>query len=232
MDKERRYIPIGPTEIRANSDGRGITGSGAVFGQETRIHDFDEVIAQGAFDGVLKDDIVGEFNHDPNMVLGRTSSGTMKVWADDDAFHFDIPVLPDSRADVLEAVQLGNVRGNSFSFSLPADGTGEEWRSVAQRSDGGKRPLRTITRIAKVYDVGPVTHPAYEQTEVSARSDDMAAAMAGDTSIKDLVLLARETEALVKLQREMIEKQDHLLAMQGRRIDLLEAGVDSLNFDV
>ena len=227
MDRERRCV-AGPSEVRANSDATGITGSAAVFGQGTRIHDFDEVIARGAFDGVLKDDIVGEFNHSPDSVLGRTSAGTMKVWADDDGFHYDIPVLPDSRADVLEAVQLGNVRGNSFSFSLPADGTGEEWRSVAQRSDGGKRPLRTITRIAKVYDVGPVTHPAYEQTEVSARSTEKARSMSEDHSelVDDVEKLERDAV------NRRIEAMHEMIAMQGRRIDLLEAGVDSLNFDV
>lgn len=169
MDKEVRFIPLDGIEIRSGEDGepRGITGTAAVYNSGTVIAGmFEERILPGAFDDVLKDaDVRGLFNHDPNYPLGRTSAGTMELRSTDKALEYDIPNLPRSRADVLEAIQLGNVTGNSFSFVIEKD-EDENWTN----RDGEKKlPLREIKRVGRLLDVGPVTFPAYEETKVTAR---------------------------------------------------------------
>ena len=182
MQKERRFIPLAGVEVRAVTDDdgevQGIAGEGAVIGRRTIIApgtdwEFEEEILPGAFDDVVDDDIVIEYNHDPNYVLGRTSAGTATVSADDSAFRYSVPEVPKSRADVLEAVSLGNVRGSSFSFAIGGD-EDEEWIRPQDREDGGRIPLRRIRRFRKVFDTGPVTHPAYEETSVSARATERA----------------------------------------------------------
>ena len=177
MERETRFIPVEGLELRTGEDGkRGIAGTAAVFNRSTVIGRwFEEVILPGAFDEALKEsDVRGLFNHDPNYVLGRTSSGTMSLAADEKALRFEIPELPKARADVLEAIERKDVTGNSFSFTIDSDAD-EEW---IDRSKERKLPLRRIKRVGRLFDVGPVTFPAYEQTKVSARSQEIAERMA------------------------------------------------------
>lgn len=175
-DIERRFIPRGTGEVRAakRDDGKvGIAGTAAVFNNlsaEIRMggREFREEIAPGAFDKALKkSDIRGLFNHNPNYVLGRVKSGTMNLSVDARGLHYDIPEMPASRADVAEAIERGDVDGNSFSFVVAQGG------DKFSRRDGGI--VRTITEFEEILDLGPVTFPAYEATTVSKRALDMAA---------------------------------------------------------
>lgn len=169
---ERRFIPRGAGEVRASKrdDGKvGIVGTAAVTDSLSEVlWGFREKIATGAFDKALKNsDVRGLFNHDPNYVLGRVKSGTMTLRADDKGLHYEIAELPESRADVAEAIQRGDVDGNSFAFTVAKD----EWEYP---SDGKSPAIRTITEIEELFDVGPVTYPAYPATTVSARAKEMA----------------------------------------------------------
>lgn len=185
MEKERRTIPVEGLEIRKDEDGTptGIGGSAALFNTTTVIAGrFEERITPGAFDEAIKaSDVRGLFNHDPNYVLGRTKSGTMTVGGRDDGLYYDIPDLPKARADVLEAIEREDVTGNSFSFTVPEDG--DTWVKPEDREDGGTLPLRTITKVGRLYDVGPVTFPAYEDTQVSTRAEQRAMEMGGGTPV-------------------------------------------------
>lgn len=170
MEEERRFIPIDGLEVRKDAEGNptGIHGTAAVYNKGAVIAGmFEERIAPGAFDDVLKEehDVRGLFNHNPDFPLGRTSAGTMELRTTKKALEYDIAELPKSRADVLEAIQRGDVTGNSFSFVMMSD-EDEEWTT---REDDKKLPLRVIKRVGKLMDVGPVTFPAYEETKVSAR---------------------------------------------------------------
>lgn len=167
---ERRFIPCGSAEVRARTENGkvGIAGTAAVIGSlshemSSRGVRFKERIAPGAFDKVLAQaDMRGLFNHNPDFVLGRQKSGTMRVWADDKGLHYDIPELPQSRADVAEAIQRGDVDGNSFSFVVAEGGDKVEFRS-------GER-IRTIYEFEELLELGPVTFPAYDATRVSSRA--------------------------------------------------------------
>jgi uncharacterized protein len=197
---ERRFIPAGEVRAQKGADGRvGIVGTAAVvesFSHE--IYGFREKIAPGAFDRALKEsDIRGLYNHDPNMVLGRVKSGTMRVWADDGGLQYEINELPVSRADVAEAIQRGDVDGNSFSFVVAKD----QW----EYPDNAPAE-RTILEFDELFDVGPVTYPAYPATTVSARAKEMAgkrdetpppvveAPLVPDLSIEHQKLLLAEAE--------------------------------------
>lgn len=154
---ERRYIPA---EVRADDEGR-IEGYAAVFDQWAEIWNFKEKVRAGAFKKTIEEsDIRALFNHNSNYVLGRKKAGTLELAEDDHGLHFrTTPPSTDWTSGLLESIQRGDVDGASFSFDVVAD----EWHSV----DGNDE--RELIEV-RLYDVGPVTFPAYPQTSVSVRA--------------------------------------------------------------
>jgi len=158
-------------EVRAETDDDGrpvrIVGHGAVFNarSEMIMGMFKEEIAPGAFDDVLGDDVRALFNHDPNFVLGRTTSGTLELSIDAEGLRYDIdpPDTQTVRDQVLAPLQRGDITGSSFAFRVAPDG--DEWR---EEPDG--LIVRTITRFSRLLDVSPVTYPAYPDAGAAARS--------------------------------------------------------------
>lgn len=141
--------------------GRKLEGYAALFHSEAKIADFREIIAPGAFTRTLRDnkDIVALQDHDAKRLLGRTSSGTLKLTEDARGLSFSIDV-PDTAAgrDVLALAERGDIGGMSFGFRVPKDG--ERW-------DGNKRTLSTIDLV----EVSVVSaFPAYSGTSCMARS--------------------------------------------------------------
>jgi HK97 family phage prohead protease len=138
-----------------------------VFGEETVIGGFfRELIEASAFDGALErpDDVRAQFNHDSNLVLGRTKAGTLVLREDETGLAYEISPPDTSYArDLMVSVARGDVSQSSFMFDV----TGEAWEYPDRNS--GQLPLRKITGV-KLYDVAPVTFPAYEGTSVSARA--------------------------------------------------------------
>ena len=172
MDIERRVVPVAVAgiELRASEDGKrfGISGMGAVINSLSEdLGGFKERNSEGSFSAALKgSDIRGLFNHDSNYVLGRVGK-TMSVTADSRGMRYDIPELPESRADVREAIERGDVSGSSYSFTLREGG--DRW----DEEDGVL--IRTILPdgIERIYDTGPVTYPAFRSTAVAQRCRDM-----------------------------------------------------------
>jgi HK97 family phage prohead protease len=169
---ERRTGPQ-KNAIEYRDDGKTpvITGYAAVFESESRnLGGFIETIHRRAFDRVLasKPDVVGVYNHDKNFLLGRTGNGTMSLSIDEYGLRYAIHP-PATRADVVEAVQRGDVVGSSFAFAI-SDG-GDVW---SRGSDGVRR--REIREIGLLDDVGPVVRPAYDSSSVvvSRRALEMA----------------------------------------------------------
>lgn len=177
---ERRTI-VFPVELRAKSDaaekGNQISGYAARYfdpaDKTTQYQLWDDTferIQPGAFKSCMDrpDDVRCLFNHDPNMILGRTTAGTCTLTADKKGLYF-VADLPDSPAGqtVAEAIRRKDITGCSFSFDVLTC----TWTEDAS---GGQRSVwyRDITDV-RLYDVGPVTFPAYEATDVdccSARS--------------------------------------------------------------
>lgn len=141
---------------------RVVAGYAAVFNAPSEDMGFVEFIAPGAFTQCLGDDVRCLFNHDPNLLLARTSSGTLRLSQDDRGLRYEFEV-PDTTfgRDFHTMVQRGDVSQSSFGFSVSAD----EW---AEQPDG--KWHRTITQVGRLFDVSPVTYPAYPDTEVALRS--------------------------------------------------------------
>lgn len=165
------------------SDGRSFSGHAAVFNLPTYIGasktGFYEQIAPGAFARALKSgaDVRSVINHDPNLLLGRTSSGTLRLKEDTRGLHQETD-LPDTSyaRDLSELIRRGDVSGQSFQFTV-AD---EAWSSMP----GGHAQLRTIKAVDNLIDVGPVTYPAYADTTASVRS-------VGDADIRVVIISPR-----------------------------------------
>jgi len=172
--KEGRMVSA-KVEVRAEEGRKTIVGYGAVFNVETVIAGyFREKIMPGAFAGRLRADVRSLFNHDPNYVLGRVASGTMTLAEDAIGLLYTV-TPPQSRGDVVESLERGDVTGSSFGFTVKRD----EW---TRPSTAGELPLRTIWEVDDLLDVGPVTFPAYVETSAEARN---AAAAAGAPSTAD-----------------------------------------------
>ena len=171
-------------EIRALStgeagDSRTVRGYAAKFGTESQMlrggdgrYQFRETIQAGAFDGASMADVRALFNHDSNRVLARSrdGEGTLKLGVDEIGlwYEFDAPNNTTGN-DLLESVRRGDIDQSSFAFSI-AEG-GESWEESGINSDRAPRIYkRTITKIASLYDVSPVTEPAYADTSVAVRS--------------------------------------------------------------
>ena len=123
---------------------------------------FTEVIRKGAFARALAQgqDVRALWNHDASLVLGRSSNGTLALLEDDRGLSFVITPPDTSWArDLITLVERGDVSQCSFSFSVK----GEKWSVV----NGAY--LRELSDV-DLYDVGPVTYPAYLSTTVGVRS--------------------------------------------------------------
>jgi HK97 family phage prohead protease len=161
-DAERRFTSV-PVEIRAGSDKPTIGGYAAKFERTSQnLGGFVERIAPGFFNKSRGDGWPGvqaRYNHDDNRLLGTTGAGTLRLALDEVGLSYEVD-LPQSRQDVYELVQRGDVRQSSFAFVAFED----EWTT----NDQGF-PLRTLVS-GRLMDVAPVNAPAYEDTSVGLRS--------------------------------------------------------------
>ncbi len=175
MQKEARNIEtrVLNSEVRAavGDDGKKMVwGYAAVFGKESEnLGGFIEVIEPGFFRNVLGDDVRALKNHNDDWVLGRTKSGTLRMKEDDKGlyYEYDDPGTTYSE-DLLRSIGRGDIDQSSFGFWV-ADG-GEK-REIIER-DGKRIVKRTLLPggAEKLYDVSPVTYPAYHDTTVAKRS--------------------------------------------------------------
>lgn len=151
-------------EIRAEAG--EVTGVASSVNSRYDLGWFEEEIARGAFDEVLSDDVAVLFNHDANMVLGRTSSGTAKLFLTKEghlAYSYKTPDRQLAR-DVEDMIRTGDVFQSSFAFTIEE----ETWRWAENE---GEKDLRTITKVKRLYDVSPVTYPANPNTSVQVNSE-------------------------------------------------------------
>ena len=159
---ERRVFA---TELRIERRATGenmLVGHAAVFNSASEdLGGFREVVAPGAFaQSIQQDDVRALFNHDPNHVIGRNRAGTLRLTEDSRGLAFEID-LPDTQTarDLATSIERGDISGNSFGFQTLED----RW----ERMDAGE--LRTLIKV-RLFDVSPVTYPAYPQTDVALRS--------------------------------------------------------------
>lgn len=151
-----------------------IEGYAAVFysasdaGSEYRLWDnWYERIMPGAFDRALreKQDVRGLFNHDSNCLLGRTTAKTLRLAVDSKGLRYEIDVAEtQSGRDTTISIERGDLSGSSFAF-------------VPKRTVWIEEDDRIVRQIEDVdlFDVGPVTYPAYDSTSATVRSAEREA---------------------------------------------------------
>ncbi len=141
---------------------------------------FREIIAPGAFDDVLENDVRALINHDGNLILARTTSGTLKLSTDEKGlkYEFDMPETSYGK-DLAISMKRGDVTQSSFAFTVEND----NWET----KDG--MDVRTITKVKRLFDVSPVTYPAYPDAD-------------------DLVIAKRSLSVYKEKQERLNEEKD------------------------
>lgn len=172
---ERRFTR--GAEIRTKDDGH-IEGHAAVFNQEYVLWDSPsyrvvEKIKPGTFQRSIKEkqDVRALFNHDPNHLLGRTAAETLSISEDKDGLYFDCkPPATQLGRDLAVLISRRDITGCSFSFIAT--------KEVVTEEKNGDQIVRTREiQDCDVFDVGPVTYPAYTGTDVNARSIELRSLM-------------------------------------------------------
>ena len=165
MKTERRTLQS-EFRVEQRDDGKKlIRGHAAVFNAETDLGWFRERIAPGAFtESIGKDDVRALFNHDTNFVLGRNTAGTLTMREDERGLYVEIDP-PDTQAarDLVTSIERGDISQMSFGFQTIRD----SWET----QEDAAKDLRTLEKV-KLWDVSPVTFPAYEETDVAVRSHE------------------------------------------------------------
>ena len=160
-------------EVRAENDDKGayITGRPIVFNSRTNIGPYDEIIESGALDKTDLKDVRFLVNHDTSKIpLARSrnnnKNSTMQLSVDDNGMAIRVNLDVENNAEarsLYSAVQRGDISGMSFMFGIDD----EEWENLES-----EHPTRHIRAINTVIEVSAVTFPAYEDTEINARSKE------------------------------------------------------------
>ena len=233
---ELRTFP--KTELRLKEGGEGSIGilegvPGIPYNSWSEdLGGFIERVLPGAFDeSILEDDIVSCRDHEDHLVLGRTSSGSLRLDNRDDGLYYEVD-LPDTgyARDLVISVKRKDVKGNSFRFHTIEDYwsivNGEEYRDLVK---------------CKLYEVGPVTMPAYPATGLGLRSlfgslgldhkhlyRALLRARSGQMEQRDFDMIEQAVEALKKVSRKLEpagaaeEQPTGRLNLYRRNLDLLE----------
>lgn len=167
--EQRSYM----CEVRAEATDKGnkISGRPIVYESKTDLGWFDEVIDRGALDGADLTDVRFLVNHDTRKIplaRSRRNNGNSTMQLSPDYEGMAIEALLDTENNsesrsLYSAVQRGDITGMSFMFSIDD----YEWENL--ESD---HPTRHIRKIGSVVEVSAVTFPAYDATEINARSKE------------------------------------------------------------
>lgn len=195
-------------EIRAEETERGniITGRPIVYNSRTDLGWYDEIIEPGALNNTDLTDVRFLVNHDTSKIpLARSrrnnGNSTMQLTVDNDGMTIRVILDTENNSDaraLYSAVQRGDISGMSFMFNI----NDEEWENL-----DSDHPTRHIREISVVVEVSAVTFPAYEATDINARSrealDNARSAVETARQQRDASLDSDEKEKL-RLQIEIL----------------------------
>ena len=160
---EQRYFEIQNIETRNDSDELTFTGKFVAYGDTYQVWEgATESIAPGAFRNSIHQDVRALYNHNDDLVLGRTSAGTFSLEDRADGLWGVIKVNKND-SDAMNAyarVQRGDVSGCSFGFNIKS-------KEEERKADGTVH--WTITEVDPLYECSICTFPAYQATHVTAR---------------------------------------------------------------
>lgn len=170
MSRDTRQTRSLRAELKTRTEGEGselyIEGYFAVFNRETELwRGAYEEIAPGAFANTLSNDIRALINHETRLVLGRNKSGTLELREDSYGLWGRVKINPNDTdaMNLYERVKRGDVDQCSFGFNIIREDT--EWRE-----DGS---VKWTIREVDLHEVSVVTFPAYEDTGVQARKQQV-----------------------------------------------------------
>ena len=131
---------------------------------------FYEILKPGAFDDVLLDDVRALFNHESSAILARSKGGvgSLKIGTDATGLWYEFEA-PDTQVgrDLVSSLKRGDIDQSSFSFTVAEEG--QQWTETKD-GEGPTVFTRTISKVSRLYDVSPVTYPAYPDATVALRS--------------------------------------------------------------
>lgn len=206
-------------ETRAAGEGEPdehiIDGHAAVYSRQTVIGDwFNEIIEPGAFNGCDLTDVPFIVNHDERKIplaRSRNNNGnsTLTLTVDDIGLAFSASVDTENNAEARQlysAIQRGDIDGMSYCFRVQD----EAWTDL-----DADMPTRHILKISKVFEISAVTFPAYEDTDINARSEQMvleSAREALESARAKAGLDSRANESLDSELRDAYKLKNRILA--------------------
>lgn len=261
MEIERRTNTV---ELRVDATGVGagkkpvMKGYGAKFRTLSesmpimrdgeKVGTFREQLMPGCFASAIPvSDVRSLFNHDPNLILGRTTSGTLRIHEDDLGLAWEVDPPDTTYARNLQvSMGRGDITQCSFAFQV-AEG-GDTYARDSTIQDGW---IRSIHKMQQIYDVSPVTYPAYldtncavatrsivgmiesENAEIEKRTAEQAELekrTAEETAIADAAKLEEEQRAAAELaeqeENKRVEEEQRSLQIVSEneklRLELLE----------
>lgn len=185
---EKRIFNI-ENRFETREDGQEVVvGYGSIWNSRSEnLGGFYEYISPDAIsqETIEKSDVRALINHNPDLVLARSTAGNLSLSVDEKGLRYEFSIPETSYGkDLAINMKNGNINQSSFAFTVGSD----EWSTDEDGND-----IRTITSIEKLYDVSPVTYPAYSQAE------------------SDLVV-AQRALAMYKENKEIKEEETDLVA--------------------
>ena len=203
ISMEKRLFNI-ENRFETKEDGQEVVvGYGSIFNSRSEnLGGFYEYISPTAIseETIAKSDTRALINHDQNLILARQSAGTLNLSIDEKGlkYEFEIPEGLSYGKDLAINMKNGNINQSSFAFTVAED----EWSTDEDGND-----IRTITSIDRLYDVSPVTYPAYKMAD-----SDLVVAQRGLAMYKEKQEIKEEENDLVmrslaKLKIELIKRK-------------------------
>lgn len=225
-ERDLRFFEFDTLELRANEgDGTGriLAGHGAVYDKlSDDLGGFRELFRPGSLsDTIRRDDIRSLFNHNPSFILGRKRAKTLMLEEDASGVFYEVTLPDTSYARDLEvSVERRDITGCSIMFRVVNPGKDELWYVDSKEVDrvdafmamwdGRKHKIERHVLKARLAEIGPVTFPAYPQTNVKARSLMVATGIDYDSL----------SAALIKSQRgeDLNDDEINLLSNAGDKL--------------
>lgn len=218
---------------KGESKVRVMEGHAAVFGvRSCNLGWFFEIIERGAFTEALKDpdmECYSLFNHEESRVLGVNTNGSLRMEEDKIGLYQETDLLGDTTdsSNMIAHLDAQRISKMSFAFTIAPDG--QQWD---EDKDG--LLISTVTRAQRLYDVSPVTYPAYAATEVGLRSvpgmtatniNNMMAIM---TRAENGLAVDKDQLAQLKAVRAEVEKLITRAEEKAEKPDPVGASIDEL----
>lgn len=205
MSKNKNNIEKRFVEMRAveNESGKMIVeGYAAIFEKSTTLKNswgdtIIETIKRGAFIGADMSDVPLVYNHDRSIVTARTRNNSLQLSVDEKGLKITAELVDTSAGrDMYENVRSGLIDGMSFAFQVAE--YGDDWTKDTQNE---YYYFRDIKSIKKVWDVSAVLDPAYDGTEISARSKEFIDNLNPKTKLEDR---SKQQQLLLKLKLDSL----------------------------